>query len=68
MAIDPLDNSSERFITLTMNEIKILSSFMWKVKQLFPIEGHYYIHKSCNILVDVFKQQLAPEDLEDLKL
>jgi len=41
---------------------------MWKVKQLFPIEGHYYIHKACNILVDVFKQQLAPEDLEDLKL
>jgi len=68
MAIDPLDNSSERFITLSMNEIKILSSFMWKVKQLFPIEGHYYIHKACNILVDVFKQQLAPEDLENLKL
>ena len=68
MAIDPLDNSSERFITLTMNEIKILSSFMWKVKKLFPIEGHYYIHKACNILVNVFKQQLPPEDLEDLKL
>ena len=68
MATDPLDNSSERFITLTINEIKILSSFMWKVKQLFPEEGHYYIHKACNILVDVFKQQLAPEDLENLKL
>ena len=68
MATDPLDNSSKRFITLTINEIKILSSFMWKVKQLFPEEGHYYIHKACNILVDVFKQQLAPEDLENLKL
>ena len=68
MAIDALDNSSERFITLTMNEIKITSSVMRKIKELFPEEGHYYTHKACDILLNAFKQQLAPEDLEDLKL
>ena len=67
MAIDPLDTSSERFITITMNEIKILVSFMNKIKSLFPEEGHYYVHKACNILLIIFKEQLAPEDLEDIR-
>ena len=67
MAIDPLDTSSERFITITMNEIKILVSFMNKIKSLFPEEGHYYVHKACNILLIIFKEQLAPEDLKDIR-
>lgn len=68
MAVDPLDTSSERFITFTMNEIKFLSSFMKKIKELFPEEGHYFIHKTINILLTVFEQQLAVEDKEELGL
>ena len=67
MAVDPLDNSSEGFLTFTINEIKILVSMMTKLKELFPIEGHYYIHKACNILITICKQQLSTEDVEELK-
>jgi len=68
MAVDPLDNSSERFFTFTMNEIKFLVSFMDKIKELFPEEGHYFIHKTANILLTIFEQQLAVEDKEELGL
>ena len=67
MAVDPLDNSSERFLTFTIVEIKILVSMMTKLKELFPIEGHYYVHKACNILLTICKQQLSSEDVKELK-
>lgn len=67
MAVDPLDQSSDRHLTVTMNEIKILVGMMTKLKELFPIEGHYYVHKACNILITICKQQLSIEDVEDLK-
>ena len=67
MAVDPLDNSSERFLTTTMNEIKILVGMMTKLKELFPIEGHYYTHKACDIFITICKQQLAQEDVDELK-
>ena len=67
MAVDPLDQSSDRYLTATMNEIKILVSVMTKLKELFPIEGHYYVHKACNILITICKQQLAQEDVDELK-
>ena len=67
MAVDPRDTSSERFISVTMVEIKILTSFMVKVKELFPEEGHYFIHKACDILLTIFKEQLAPEDVKELR-
>ena len=66
MAVDPLDNSSERFLTATMNEIKILVGMMTKLKELFPIEGHYYTHKACDIFITICKQQLAQEDVDEL--
>jgi hypothetical protein len=50
-----------------MVEIKILTSFMVKVKELFPEEGHYFIHKACDILLTIFKEQLAPEDVKELR-
>jgi len=50
-----------------MNEIKILVSMMTKLKEMFPIEGHYYVHKACNILITICKQQLAQEDVDELK-
>ena len=67
MAVDPLDNSSERFLTATMNEIKILVGMMTKLKELFPIEGHYYTHKACDIFITICKKQLPTEDVEELK-
>ena len=67
MAVGPLDQSSDRYLTVTMNEIKILVGMMTKLKELFPIEGHYYVHKACNILITICKQQLAQEDVEELK-
>ena len=67
MAVDPLDNSSERFLTFTIAEIKILVGMMTKLKELFPIGGHYYVHKACNILITICKQQLSTEDVEELK-
>ena len=67
MAVDPLDQSSDRYLTATMNEIKILVGMMTKLKELFPIEGHYYVHKACNILITICKQQLSIEDVDDLK-
>jgi hypothetical protein len=67
MAVDPLDQSSDRHLTVTMNEIKILVGMMTKLKELFPIEGHYYVHKACNILITICKQQLSIEDVEELK-
>ena len=67
MAVDPLDQSSDRYLTATMNEIKILVGMMTKLKELFPIEGHYYVHKACNIFITICKQQLSTEDVEDLK-
>ena len=66
MAVDPRDTSSERFISVTMVEIKILTSFMIKIKELFPEEGHYFIHKACNILLTIFKEQLSTEDVDEL--
>ena len=66
MAVDPLDNSSERFLTFTIAEIKILVGMMTKLKELFPVEGHYYVHKACNILITICKQQLSTEDVEEL--
>ena len=66
MPVDPRDQSSDRHLTVTMNEIKILTSFMIKIKELFPEEGHYFIHKACNILLTIFKEQLAPEDVDEL--
>ena len=66
MAVDPLDNSSERFLTFTIAEIKILVGMMTNLKELFPIEGHYYVHKTCNILITICKQQLAQEDVDEL--
>tara|TARA_R100001509_G_C4748109_1_gene175405 strand:- start:379 stop:603 length:225 start_codon:yes stop_codon:yes gene_type:complete len=66
MAVDPLDTSSERFLTATMNEIKILVGMMTKLKELFPIEGHYYTHKACDIFITICKQQLSTEDVEEL--
>jgi hypothetical protein len=66
MAVDPLDQSSDRHLTVTMNEIKILVGMMTKLKELFPIEGHYYVHKACNILITICKQQLAQEDVDEL--
>ena len=61
MAVDPLDNSSDRFLTFTMNEIKILVGMMTKLKELFPIEGHYYVHKVilATYLITICKQQLS---------
>ena len=38
MAVDPLDTSSERFLTFTIAEIKILVGMMTKLKELFPIQ------------------------------
>ena len=67
MAVDPLDNSSERFLTFTIAEIKILVGMMTKLKELLPIEGHYYVHKACNILITICKQQLSTEDVDELK-
>ena len=67
MAVDPLDQSSDRHLTVTMNEIYILVGMMTKLKELFPIEGHYYVHKACNILITICKQQLSIEDVEELK-
>ena len=67
MAVDPRDQSSDRHLTVTMNEIKILIGMMTKLKELFPIEGHYYVHKACNILITICKQQLSIEDVEELK-
>ena len=67
MAVDPLDQSSDRHLTVTMNEIKILVGMVTKLKELFPIEGHYYVHKACNILITICKQQLSIEDVEELK-
>ena len=67
MAVDPLDTSIERFLTFTIAEIKILVGMMTKLKELFPIEGHYYVHKACNILITICKQQLSIEDVEELK-
>ena len=67
MAVDPRDQSSDRHLTVTMNEIKILVGMMTKLKELFPIEGHYYVHKACNILITICKQQLSIEDVEELK-
>ena len=67
MAVDPLDQSSDRYLTATMNEIKILVGMMTKLKELFPIEGHYYVHKACNIFITICKQQLAEEDLDELR-
>ena len=67
MAVDPLDNSSERFLTTTMNEIKILVGMMTKLKELFPIEEHYYVHKACNIFLNICRKQLSEEDLEELR-
>ena len=66
MAVDPLDNSSERFLTFTIAEIKILVGMMTKLKEFFPIEGHYYVHKACNILITICKQQLSTEDVDEL--
>ena len=66
MAVDSRDTSSERFISVTMVEIKILTSFMIKIKELFPEEGHYFIHKACNILLTIFKEQLSTEDVDEL--
>ena len=66
MAVDPLDQSSDRYLTVTMNEIKILVGMMTKLKELFPIEGHYYVHKACNILITICKQQLSTEDVDEL--
>ena len=68
MAVDPLDTSSERFLTFTIAEIKTLTSFMNRIKELFPEEGHYFIHKTTNILLTIFEQQLAVEDKEELGL
>ena len=67
MAVDPLDQSSDRYLTATMNEINILVSMMTKLIELFPIEGHYYVHKACNILITICKQQLSTEDVDELK-
>ena len=67
MAVDPLDQSSDRYLTATMNEIKILVSMMTKLKELFPMEGHYYVHKACDIFITICKQQLAQEDVDELK-
>jgi len=67
MAVDPLDQSSDRYLTATMNEIKILVGMMTKLKELFPIEGHYYTHKACDIFITICKQQLAQEDVDELK-
>ena len=67
MAVDPLDQSSDRQLFVTMNEIKILVSMMTKLKELFPIEGHYYTHKACDIFITICKQQLAQEDVDELK-
>ena len=66
MAVDPLDESSDRHLTVTMNEIKILVGIMTKLKELFPIEGHYYVHKASNILITICKQQLSTEDVDEL--
>jgi len=66
MAVDPLDKSSDRHLTITMNEIKILVGMMTKLKELFPVEGHYYVHKACDILITICKQQLAQEDVNEL--
>ena len=66
MPVDPRDQSSDRHLTVTMNEIKILIGMKTKLKELFPIEGHYYVHKACNILITICKQQLAQEDVDEL--
>jgi len=66
MAVDPLDQSSDRYLTATMNEIKILVGMMTKLKELFPIEGHYYTHKACDIFITICKQQLSTEDVDEL--
>ena len=47
--------------------MNILVGMMTKLKELFPIEGHYYVHKACNILITICKQQLSTEDVEELK-
>ena len=67
MAVDPLDQSSDRYLTATMNEIKILVGMMTKLKELFPIEGHYYVHKACKIFLNICRKQLSEEDLEELR-
>ena len=62
MAYDQLDTSREVNIKFTLNEIRFLTSFTKKIQELFPEEGHYFIHKTTNVLLEAFRSQLSEEE------
>ena len=68
MAYDQLDTSKEVNIKFTLNEIRFLTSFTKKIQELFPEEGHYFIHKTTNVLLAAFKSQLSEQDQQEVDL
>ena len=68
MAYDQLDTSREVNIKFTLNEIRFLTSLTKKIQELFPEEGHYFLHKTTNILLAAFKNPLSEQDQQEVNL
>ena len=61
---DSLPQPEDRFIKLSLNDIRTLITFLLSIQQTFSDKygEHKYIHKMSNTMIDLFLDQLSIED------
>ena len=61
---DSLPQSEDRFIKLSLNDIRNMITFLLSIQQTFSDKygEHKYIHKMSNTMIDLFLDQLSIED------
>ena len=61
---DSLPQPEDRFIKLSLNDIRNMITFLLSIQQTFSDKygEHKYIHKMSNTMIDLFLDQLSIED------
>ena len=61
---DSLPLPEDRFIKLSLNDIRTMITFLLSIQQTFSDKHgeHKYIHKMSNTMIDLFLNQLSAED------
>ena len=65
---DSLPLPEDRFIKLSLNDIRTMITFLLSIQQTFSDKygEHKYIHKMSNTMIDLFLDQLSIEDRKSM--
>tara|TARA_R100000781_G_scaffold78254_1_gene48473 strand:- start:257 stop:478 length:222 start_codon:yes stop_codon:yes gene_type:complete len=65
---DSLPLPEDRFIKLSLDDIRTLITFLLSIQQTFSDKHkeHKYIHKMSNTMIDLFLDQLSIDDRKSM--